>query len=58
MIDPNSLRKDNWIEHHSKKRIVEEIGKSGIDFYGDLDGEVYSDRSQSSCNPFNFVFSL
>jgi hypothetical protein len=43
MIDPRSLRKGNWVEHNGKKRIIEEIGKFGIDLYGDFDGEIYAD---------------
>jgi hypothetical protein len=43
MIDPKSLRKGNWVEHNGKKRIIEEIGKYGIDLYGDFDGEIYAD---------------
>ena len=43
MIDPKSLRKGNWVEHQGKKRIIEEIGKFGIDLYGDFDGEIYAD---------------
>lgn len=43
MIDPRSLRKGNWVEHEGKKRIIEEIGKFGIDLYGDFDGEVYAE---------------
>lgn len=45
MIDPKSLRKGNWVEHEGKKRIIEEIGKYGIDLYGDFDGEVYAEIS-------------
>lgn len=45
MIDPKSLRKGNWVEHNGKKRIIEEIGKFGIDLYGDFDGEVHADIS-------------
>lgn len=43
MIDPRSLRKGNWVEHNGKKRFIEEIGKFGIDLYGDFDGEIYAD---------------
>ena len=43
MIDPRSLRKGNWVQHNGKKRIIEEIGKYGIDLYGDFDGEIYAD---------------
>lgn len=43
MIDPKSLRKGNWVEHNGKKRFIEEIGKYGIDLYGDFDGEIYAD---------------
>jgi hypothetical protein len=43
MIDPSSLRRGNWVEHNGKKRIIEEIGKFGIDLYGDFDGEIYAD---------------
>lgn len=43
MIDPKSLRKGNWVEHNGRKRVIEEIGKFGIDLYGDFDGEVYAD---------------
>lgn len=45
MIDPKSLRKGNWVEHNGKKRIIEEIGKFGIDLYADSDGEVHADIS-------------
>jgi hypothetical protein len=43
MIDPKSLRKGNWVEHNGKKRMIDEIGKFGIDLYGDFDGEVHAD---------------
>lgn len=43
MIDPRSLRKGNWVEHNGQKRFIEEIGKFGIDLYGDFDGEIYAD---------------
>jgi hypothetical protein len=42
MIDPKSLRKGNWVEHDGKKRIIEEIGKFGIELYADADGEVHA----------------
>lgn len=45
MLDPSSLRKGNWVEYNGKKRIIEEIGKFGIDLYGDFDGEVHCDIS-------------
>jgi hypothetical protein len=45
MIDPKSLRKGNWVEHKGKKRIIEEIGKFGIDLYADFDGQVHADIS-------------
>ena len=45
MIDPRSLRKGNWVEYNGHKRIIEEIGKFGIDLYGDFDGEVHADIS-------------
>jgi hypothetical protein len=45
MIDPKSLRKGNWVEHEGRKRFIEEIGKYGIDLYGDFDGEVHADIS-------------
>lgn len=40
MIDPKTLRVGNWVEHNFKKRIIEEIGKFGIDLYADIDNEV------------------
>jgi hypothetical protein len=43
MIDPRTLRKGNWVLHNGRERIVEEIGRHGIDLYGDFDGEVYAD---------------
>jgi len=45
MIDPRSLRKGNSVEYNGHKRIIEEIGKFGIDLYGDFDGEVHADIS-------------
>ena len=42
MIDPKTLRISNWVQHNGKKRIIEEIGRYGIDLYPDADGKVYA----------------
>jgi hypothetical protein len=45
MIDPKSLRKGNWVLYYGQRRFIEEIGKFGIDLYGDFDGQVHADIS-------------
>lgn len=42
MIDPKTLRIGNWIQHNGRKRVIEEIGRFGIDLYSDADGKVYA----------------
>ena len=42
MIEPAALRKGNWMLHKGRHRIIEEIGRHGIDLYSDHDKQVYA----------------
>src|SRR5687767_983825 len=43
MIRSQELRLGNWVLYKGKHRIIQEIGKDGIDLYADGDGHIHAE---------------
>jgi hypothetical protein len=58
MIISSELRKGNWVMHNGKHRIIEEIGKFGIDLYIDADGEIKANVAFEELEPIDITPEL